>query len=383
MSDRYRATFYLGLGLLSASALGIVSYFLVDLRRDLELSPVLEGFAVSLITLVGAAFGFLIGAAMRQISLGRALCAGLVVLGASSLVAALADGVSAFLLSRLAAGVGFTVLVIALPVAITLVEDAKPRRAALMMWGSFLPLGIAFGTGLAATGTSDWRLAFASHGALCLTAAGVALRLDACRSIPSEIGANPFTLLRDGVAMSFAGGFAAFAAIFLIVVVLLPGYLRTTTNLGAAHAGVLAAFVCATSTLTSLALAWLRPRLSCFFLIFAIGFAGSALAGSVFFLAADQPAVGVGAVIAVIVLSALVPSGVFASLTLVVPEHDVGQLSGLVAQMGSLGSLVGPPLTTWWTAEFGWSTGWIPFCLICLFGTALFLQPSRRITAAA
>ncbi|MGJ3262401.1 MAG: MFS transporter [Salinarimonas sp.] len=383
MSGSIRAAFYFSAGLLAASALGVASYYLVDLRRDLDLGPAVAGLAVSVITLVGAVFGFLVGTAITRVSVGACLSFGLAVLGASSLVAATADGAAAFLASRLVAGVGFTTLVAALPVAIALVDDALARRAALTMWGSFLPLGIALGTGIAAAATSDWRVALNAHGIVCLAAAAVALRIDAGRRMPkAENGARPLTLLRDRVALSFAAGFAAFAAIFLIAVVLLPGYLRTAAALGDAQAGVVAAFVCATSALTSLALVCLLPRMRRFLPLVIVGFAGAALAGCVFYLASGSAVVGVAAAVVVIVLSALVPSGVFATLPLIASPEDVGPLSGLVAQMGSLGSLVGPPLVTWWTAQFGWASGVVPFCAICLLGMALFVAPSRRMETA-
>jgi len=55
-------------------------------------------------------------------------------------------------------------------------------------------------------------------------------------------------------------------------------------------------------------------------------------------------------------IGGLVPAATFASVPLVAANpRAIGPINGLVAQAGSLGSLVGPPLLAGWVDWTGWS----------------------------
>src|SRR5262249_4294784 len=72
----------------------------------------------------------------------------------------------------------------------------------------------------------------------------------------------------------------------------------------------------------------------------------------------------------------LVPAAVFASVPLVAPRA-IGLVNGLVAQTGSLGSLVGPPLLALWVEQLGWRSAAIPLIVVATMGGACALAVRR------
>jgi len=143
-------------------------------------------------------------------------------------------------------------------------------------------------------------------------------------------------------------------------------------------------FICLADVATTVLLSIFPPNPAHFIRFVTLGFAASAAASILFFLNLDAPVTGTLAAVLIIAFSALVPSLVFASFPLLVEDtRHVMLLSGLVAQLGNMGSLIGPPVVSQWAALYGWSSASLPLSLLCLGGILLFIQPGRRIARSA
>lgn len=374
---------YYVIGLIASISIGIATFYLVEIKRDLYLSATMEGLSVSIITLIGACFGFAIGGMVDRLSTRISLCSGLMILALSDLMAAFSQNATLFLASRLIGGIGFTILVTAVPTAMSLERNDSARRILLALWGCYLPLGITLGIILSVVSAVGWRAAFAIHAVACMLFAGTQIwkHSDFRENRDNTVRHGLRSVLRNRSAIFVSGGFAAFAAIFLVTVSILPRYLRSATGLDVYDAGILSSVVSASGVLASVIAAWLLHYVGRVVPLLVVGFIGSLIGGVLMFSANTPAMVTVGAV-SVILLSGFIPSGIFASLPALVPHNELGTLNGIVAQAGSFGSFVGPPIVMWWTDVFGWTLGLIPFGGICVLGVALLIPASKSIGAS-
>src|SRR6266581_159363 len=101
------------IGVLAASQLGIVPPLIPALQRDLQLSLAGAGAAVSIITLVGAAFGLPAGDWCERFGHARAVRLGLAIMAGAAVFCAVANGGDILLGARVIAGVGYLLVVVA------------------------------------------------------------------------------------------------------------------------------------------------------------------------------------------------------------------------------------------------------------------------------
>jgi|TARA_B100000780_G_scaffold142397_1_gene99627 hypothetical protein len=74
-----------------------------------------------------------------------------------------------------------------------------------------------------------------------------------------------------------------------------------------------------------------------------------------------------------VMLIALIPSCIFPSIPFVMSKNtNAESISGAIAQLGGVGSLIGPPMLNVWIAELGWQTGWVMVISLCIIGALLF-----------
>lgn len=370
---------YYAVGLIASMSIGITAFYLVDIKRDLNLTAAMEGLSVSIITLIGACFGLFLGGMVDRTSTRISLSVGLLILALSDIMALYSEGAMPFLMSRLCAGIGFTVLVTAVPAAMSLERSESARRIVLALWGCYVPLGIALGMILSAITSTNWRAAFAIHAFACIVLlAGTQLGTHLVKgNLHNSVFHGLRRVLSNRRILLVAGGFSSFAAIFLVTVSILPRYLHRSSGLQAYDIGLLSTVVSASGVLASAIAAWLLHYIDRVTPLLVIGFAGSAISGILLFSADTPVMVTVGAV-SVIFFSGFIPSGIFASLPSLVAQSELGALNGIVAQAGSIGSFVGPPVVMWWTDVFGWSLGLVPFCGFCILGTLFLILASKN-----
>ena len=393
-----------GTGVLAAAAFGKVAPAIPLLRADLGLSLGRAGWLVSAITAVAALLGTPAGLWVRRRGGRRALLAGLAILAVTGTAGAAAPGLGWMLAARVAEGAGFLLVVVAAPTLLVEMAGRKDQPAVLALWGTCIPVGLA--AGAAAGGVLaplGWRLWLAVPSALAIPAAvasAILVPSDSPGPVPSgdppgrtppagtpgpPVGApGGGTRLRLAdlhVPALLAGGFCAAVVIGAAVLGMLPAFLEEERRAGIAAGGTATALVALSSVLGSLVAGWLLGR--------GVGLRALAAAGLLMPLA-SWPVVAAGgsfggsvvAAAALLAANGVVVAGVFAAVPRVAaaPDH-LAVVNGLVAQLGSTGSLLGPPLFAWAVGAAGWRV-LPPFVVVfTVLGLVLLLLAEARADA--
>lgn len=355
--------FVYGLGVLAAATLGRFAGLIPLLQRELGLSLTLAAGLTSLIEASGALFGFVAGMAVGRIGARASLIAGTAILAVAGAGQALAGDAGALMGWRAAESLGYLAITVAAPTLITALAGRAGRDAAMALWSTFVPVGLAIGTALAAplAEALSWRavpLAGAAA-ALLLTVAGLRLRPPAAagadRSPAPAAGADSAP---SPALWLTAFGFGLYALVGVGVLALTPGFLVDRFGLDATAAGLAAAVASLAnipgSMVAATALARGVPplRLAAFGLVVPGAFALAAFIGAGQWMTAAAAIVGLNAV------AGIAPAVLFGRIPVLAKgPRGVALGNGLIAQFGASGSMIGPPLIAaavsfagWWVA---------------------------------
>lgn len=369
----------LAAGVLAAGQLGSVSPVGTALDRDLHLSPALGGLAISLLTVVAALAGAPAALAIGGRPATRLVVSGLVTMAVpGALAAAVARSAGVFLLLRGVAGLGYVLVVVAGPGLLLAQVRAERRSWALALWGSCIPAGLALaaaGGGLVGSALG-WRGWFALVAALTAATAVLVARCSARTAVPVDRAtAFPrWSVLRRVVCL--AAAFGLIASVSVSVVSVLPGYLHGARGLSASTAGSLTSVVAIASVPGSvLAGALLRRPVHPAVLGLAIlGCPALAVLG---FAAMPLPIV-LPANVVLVFLAGIGVSAAYGALPAVADARGVLPIAnGLLVQLGSLGTLVAPPVFAAVTGPDRWQ--YVPLLLVIpAIGGAVLLAWSLR-----
>ncbi|WP_435858409.1 MFS transporter [Streptomyces sparsogenes] len=397
-------------GVMAATSIGRITPVSIALEDELGLSLGQVGLIASSVTAVAALLGLAASVALRPLDPRRTLIGGLVVMGLAGLLVSRAGGFPLLLGGRLVESVGYVVVVIAAPVLVMGLGDGGRRTTALAIWGTFMPVGLAlgaFGGGLLSA-AFGWRASLAIAAAATLAMAGAALRLpgagarqdgpeaegpdakgpdaeghggDSARGEgPGDRRARARRLARP---LALGAGFATISATIVSFVALYPTYLHDEFDVPTAAAGTLTGSVSFAGVAGGFAASVLLRRGAPMKYLFT-----AALLMPVGAFAAFGSAGGLGismtSAVLIAVTNELVVATVFAALPLVVrTSADVGVANGVVAQLGSVGSLAGPPLVglVVTAADGWWAVG--PALLVgCAVGVVLLRAAVGRARQA-
>lgn len=342
-------------GVLAAAVLGALAPISETMQEQLGFSLVQTGWATSVVTCVAAALGLPAGVLIRRRGFRAALLAGLAIIGIAGACAALADTFAVLLVSRLVGGVGYLLVFVAGPVALTRMVEGPARGASLALWGTCIPIGLGVSAALggAVTAASSWRVWLAMLAVapllvfLLMTQAVPATRARTeQRHIPVKVRRRPLLL---------AAAFAAVAAIGVAVTTLLPRFLSERHGLSVVDAGFVTAVLSFSNVLGSVGAAVLlrrsqTPRRGVWWI------AVVPVAVTVTFLSAIPTWVAIGAGLVTFVVNGFLVSLMFALVPYTVNhDSDTDVANGLLAQLGSLGTLLAPPLFGAAVTTFDWS----------------------------
>lgn len=145
MSHRRLVLFALATGWLAAAQVGKVAPALSLLSQDFNLSMVEAGWVASMIAGVAAAMGIFCGLVSSLLGYGRSLMLGLALIALGSLLATAVPNVGWLLVTRFMEALGFVTVVVAAPslLAVVLANTPVWRQRALVVWGTYMPVGIA------------------------------------------------------------------------------------------------------------------------------------------------------------------------------------------------------------------------------------------------
>lgn len=394
-------------GVAAALHVGKLPPALPALGRELGLSLVASGFMLSLVQAAGMCLGLVAGLAADALGLRRSMLLGLALLtlaGAAGGAAGAVPHPAGWLLGwRAVEGVGFLLAVMPAPGLIRRLAPAGAEKAALGLWGAYMPFGVALGllAGPLLIGAAGWRAWWwlvAGLSALACAVVAAMVPADPARGAgsPAPEGAQAWqgrlaATLRAGGPWCVALAFGVYSAQWMSVI----GFLPTVY----AHAGM---STLATALLTALAAAlnmvgnigagrllqagWAPGRL------LGLGFAVMAIGGVAAFAQAGPqlsdglpPAVRYLAVCLFSMCGGAVPATLFMLSVRVAPRPDtVSTTVGFMQQVSSFGQFAAPPVVAWLAhLAGGWQWTWV-FTLACsAVGALLAARLARHAGARA
>jgi len=371
-----------GLGVFGAAQVGRVAPAAEALRADMAFDLATLGWAVSLITLVSAVFGLFAGYGVARFGASRVLVFGTAILAASVLLATFSLSVPMLLAVRVLEGIGYLGVVVAAPTLIAREASLKDMPAALALWGTFFTLGLSVAaiSGGWLSQLLGWREWYGVNGALLTVAAALACWMLPKSPVPSRIPTGMLSEMRLPAASWLLG--AAFFGVTLLTLALLsmlPPFLVEVRGFSPSMAGGTTGIVALASIAGSFAYGVLVARVGQSWVVLAaVGFL--ILAAFPGFSVRLPSTLGLAfAALAVFGSGALV-SHVFASVPrLVIDPEKIGPANGLIAQIGSVGALSGPPVVGYLVLGNGWLA---LSALIVLFSVAFWFIMATAERAA-
>ncbi|MBB2911676.1 putative MFS family arabinose efflux permease [Streptosporangium becharense] len=339
------AVVYLG-GVVAAMSLGKFASVGPAVAAQLGLSLSQLGWVISAVVGVGAAAGLPAGYLVRRFGAERSLVTGLVLIAAASAASVATGDFTWLLAARFVEGVGYVLVTIACPALILRLARERDRGTALSIWATFVPVGLGASTlaGGAIGSALGWRGWIGLIAGLTLVTA-LAARMSLPRAAERQAVAGPVPRLRELTRpAALAASFCLAALVTIPVVVLLPTLLIEQHGRSAVAAGAMTSVISLLGVLGGLAVGVLLRRGT------PVGVL--ALFGLLVVPAAWLVYGGDGSAAVVLAGAGVISMGngflgalVFAALPLVLERLDHADVgNGLVAQAGSLGSLLGPPL---------------------------------------
>ncbi|MEU5401390.1 MFS transporter [Streptomyces sp. NPDC005963] len=387
MSERTSVSVVLAAGVLAAVSLGKFSPFLDEVRHGFDLSLTAAGWLTSSITVVAAAAATAVGRWSAAERSRPVLAWGLVAIGVSGLLTSVLVEVAWQLYAlRLVEAVGYVAIMVAGPSLLAQVKDHAVRRWALALWGMCIPAGLAVAAAvgglLAGAGWRAWLVtaALASLLLIPLVPWTVSPWNTGSQADDERSDACPPGHPRAAVWL-LAGGFALITMVGLAVVTMLPVFLSAEQGLSPGRAGALTSIVAASSILGSVAAGYLLQRGTRSVSLFASALV-MPLLGAGIFLAPLWSACFVAAVL-LMVVNGIVVATVFAVLPTVSGVAGAARAAGTVTQVGSLGTLLGPPLFGTTRELIGWWAA-VPLVLtVALVGVVALSAAVRSSTTPA
>lgn len=350
------AVVYLG-GVVAAMGFGKFSAVGPAVAAQLGLSLSQLGWVISAVVGVGAAAGLPAGYLVRRFGTERSLVTGLTLIAAAS-AAGVATGDFAWLLAaRGVEGVGYLLVTIACPALVLRLATERDRGTALSIWATFVPMGIGASTlaGGAIGSVLGWRGWIGVIAALTFAMALVVwVKLPRGPGRRAASGPVP----RAGALVwpvTLAAAFCLAALVTVPVVVLLPTLLIEQQGHSPSVAGAVTSAISLLSVLGGLAVGVLLRRGTPVRVLAPAGLVTVPAAWFMFGGPGSPAAVEGGAAI-ISVENGFLGALVFATLPMVLERLDHADVgNGVVAQAGSLGSLLGPPMFGLVAAGWGFS----------------------------
>jgi sugar phosphate permease len=186
-----------------------------------------------------------------------------------------------------------------------------------------------------------------------------------------------------GAPLLLAISFFCFALTFLGMAGLLLTYFIEARGFSLERATSLIAPTTACGAVGSLIAGWLMRRGASPWTLCAVGLTGAMALAVVVFQAAAPDGAVIAATTLSFTLGGLVPAAGFAAVPLLAREvRAIGPLNGLLAQAGSLGSLLGPPVLALWVEMAGWAMAPALLLAVALIGSACVLAIRRTARSA-
>lgn len=383
---RWAVVLVLIVGCVVAGQVGKVPPALPLIREDLGLGLVQAGWVATAINSVTATLGIALGLFAARLGGRNALLAGLALMTLGCLAGVAAASGAVLIASRVLESLGFVLVVVAAPslLAVQAAADPEWRRALLVLWSCYMPLGSGLMLLLAPAllAQDGWR-ALWGWNALLLGLCLVAALARRTRLPVAGGGSLPPRSLRQGLVLPgpwiMGLCFACYSSIWFIIVTWLPTYAVSTMGFSLQAAAWLTAAAVLSNIGGNLSAHWLLARgLPRWGIIAASLVLIGSLGWLVFTSGVDPLVRSVAAVVACSVPGAL-PAAILAGVPLHVRQPaQLAVANATIMQCSNLGTFLGPPAIAALASAFGgWDSGrWlIPAVALVGIGASLVLRP--------
>lgn len=366
-----------------------------SLRAELGASLRQAGWLISTVSLITAAGGMAIALTAERFGHRRLVLLGTALSFLASLAGAFAPSVDLLLIGRIVEGLGFIMVVVAIPTLVVRLAAPADQRIALTLWSAYMPAGAGTMMLISALVLSEasWRIAWlvaAAASFLVLIAllwrALPRRELDPVPVARRAILAEMIEVATSGGPLAIAFCFGAYSCCWFAIVGFLPTLQVERLGFSTGAAAIVTALVTVANVAGNLGGGWLIQRgVARGMLIVATALSMAVCAAFIFLdgLPDSVRLILAGVYSAVI---GAVPAALFTAI----PVHAgrpqlVGAATGLLMQVSNIGALLGPPITAALVSTGGWpATTWLTsVALVCVagFGGFLHWRERRRISA--
>jgi cyanate permease len=334
-------------GVVGAAQIGKGAGALPVLQDEFGLSSAGAAWFLSVVSVIGAVAGAVLGWLGQALGFRRQVLLGLLAIVVTNLLGAAAGSAGWLLAARAGEGLGFVLVVLAAPGLLTEVTGAAHRRLVVGAWGVYMPLGTGLATlvvpvAITAVGWRGAWLIDAAVTAAVLLAVARWVPTSPARRLPGLGGLSRAVRSPGVICLAVAFGF--YAGAYLAVVGLLPTML-VGGGLSLAAAGLVTSIVSLANVPANLLGAVLQHRGVPRWVLLVAGSTWIALTvWGVLDPALPLP-VRIASAVAFTLVVGIVPSAAFSGVVAMsAGTASAGAAVGLLVQGSSIGQLLGPPL---------------------------------------
>jgi MFS family permease len=359
----------LAAGVAAATCLGKVAPVAPSVREAFGLTATWLGAAISAITFVTAVSAAPVGEWLRHRDPTRWLATGLMVMAVAGAAMIASTSPVMLICLRLVEGIGYLLVMVGGPVMLVTRVAWRQRPLALALWGGCIPAGLALGAAAGGVIGSRWGWQW-WFAVVALTCAGLALVTLLVQSVPGHAQpAGEAPGRSHGLRGAWPGpvllsaGFSAVGLVSVAVLSMLPEYLHSELGMSTARAGVITS-VAAVASVPGTVCAGVLLRYGMRAQVLAsAGLLSPVLAVLTFSLTVPVGVTITGAVLLLFTVGVAV-AATYGSLPLVVRSpDDLPLANGILVQLGSAGTLIGPPV---FAAVTGLQRWYLMPCLVLL-----------------
>jgi MFS family permease len=348
-----------------------------------DASPALAGWLLSATGVAGILFGAAAGLLVGRVGIRVSLVGGLLCAAAISLFQSALPPVTLFLASRLVEGAAHLAIVVAAPSCLSFYVAPRERTIVLSLWGTYFSTGfiVAGFLGPPILDATGLRMLFAVHAACMVVLAVVAFVFvrPPAAARTSERAAPPSSMFRQHVQIYATARTALPAVCFLCYTVMYLALQTMTADLAPPDARrwlfALMPLVSGVTTLSAGAIAqnWLSP-----FRVALAAFAATGAATILLQAAVHAEFAIVPAALLRMAFLSMLPGAIYPMIPMLCQESSLQARGyGAIAQLGNVGSALGPPLFAASVAALGPTGLMAPALLFSACGFALTCLAAR------
>ena len=355
-------------GIVAALQIGKVPPAIPLLQQDLQLSLVQAGWLASMVNVIGAVAGVLIGGLADRFNYRRTLIASTLLLLAGSLSGALAADAMVLFLSRVGESFGLVIVAVAAPGLIASCTRPEHRRLALGAWSMYIPTGFAIGMvmGSVVTPWAGWRGLWLTNALILLTYLLIFCRLTApARRNPLRVRNSPWwtnvrAVIRAPGLWLLAGIFSCYTVQWFALTTWMPTFLSATAGFSVTSAVLAGALVVLVNVSGNLSGAWLLHRGVGPWWLIAAALVFMALCGYGIFTTHSAAVWKIGLAVVFSAAGGLLPAALLSTVALHAPTAShIATANGFIVQGSHMGILAGAPLLAALVSTTGgWQHTW-------------------------